>query len=1140
MKATYNYIHYVEPPVPKNAYLYKRTPPKISRILDNNKKYINDSAINIDQLKARASRYILDKKYRGELDTTSPRNKNVLIDTDSELTSNSRNTNKNTGCTKLLIEKIESQMPQINNEYYESKNQEENLNLNDDFDENQGFNFTKKNYVPQKISRCNSIIRNTNKLMYKNYSNSNFNHNHHKHYDQQPLREFNKYYIVNDNEYNYDYKSPLKKNINASTNNLFNSTNKFNQQLSYIKNADEKNKNNSAFLIKERNTSFNYKKYHHIFPKDKINNNNNINENINQRMFDTSYIPSKPNNMKFYKVNTTNNIHNNNNYNKNYKRGNNKDININPQENTLYENYQDLIKLNTFNRISQYNNNHRYLDNNGVKYSKINIYPNYNFNKKVIKLQSAWRGTYVRILMGFYWNLSGFKNTLDNIFKNRIRIYFLFFIKKLRNYSPNIKQRKKYFNIINNRYEKTNEEYIIELKQKEEDYENLLKNYNSLVERCTELEHLVNKNKTDEKKGRWTSSNRKRENLENINQKLIDIGKNKINFNENTHKDEKHSWRKLKIENNNVNLEIVIARKISDINNENNININKINEKKQFDLIEIEQKDKFDIITPNKIKEEIIIKSGQEQEKENNDKNNNNINLRSKYKQKKKEPYQNYIDNFTSNLSIINTEQFLIKENPKEKEKEVIIPLTVSKYEINLLNTDIELKELEHNNKTQKIFEIEKIKNNEIAIFGNEKENDNKKIKIDLVEENQKDLNVEIKGIPKNIINRKIIIEKKINIIINSKDKLKQKQMMNEISEVEKFDIISNKQEIKNKLFENEKLGKSNNTELIILGTKKLNKSKKIKKKKGKKQTKEDDEIKEIEVSKDIEESKDNEEIIKKENNLVEEVQKNSCIEIIGNNLLNHKIFSDNIWIDNTNSISIKRNSNKLEQKENEKEKAENTLANVEQFYLEGIYNINNLKNKNKNKNKDLVIEKVNNIIRYKNDKVKNNEIKKIELIPDININLFIKQFKKKTCEKMTEITSELNPILPCNNYELYIDRIIKRIIYINNKEQEISFIKKIDDGKNKIIYNSINLEIYKDDALEINPLMIKKSEISQENNIIIPFNKYSFFTEKAKKNMMKMILPIKLKTTLREFVQRNTFPLLIKYLKDIAKLKQK
>ena len=38
---------------------------------------------------------------------------------------------------------------------------------------------------------------------------------------------------------------------------------------------------------------------------------------------------------------------------------------------------------------------------------------------------------------------------------------------------------------------------------------------------------------------------------------------------------------------------------------------------------------------------------------------------------------------------------------------------------------------------------------------------------------------------------------------------------------------------------------------------------------------------------------------------------------------------------------------------------------------------------------------------------------------------------------------------------------------------------------------------------------------------------------------MIKMILPIKLKTTLRDFVRRNTLPLLIKQLKEIAKLKQ-
>ena len=1087
MDSTYNYMHYVEPPVPKNAYLYKKTPTKISKIFNNSKKYINGgSVIDINQLKARASKYILERKYRGELDTTSPGNKNVLIDTDSDMTSNSRNTNnKNGRCTKLLIEKIESQMPEINNEYYNSKIQEQNLN--NELNENQGFYFKKKNYVTQKVSRCNSIIRNTNKLMSKNYSNSNFKHNHYG--IQQPLREYNKYSIMNNND--YDYRSPMKKNYNGSTNDMFCSPHKFNQLLSTIKQSNEKNKNNSAFLLKERNSSFNYKKYHPLYQKE------NKNEVNNGRIYDTSYIPNKPSNMKYYKMNTTNTT-NNNNYSRRYKN-----ISINPQENTLYENYQDLIKLNTFNRISQNNNGIRNMNNERFKFSKINLYPNNNLTKKVIKLQSFWRGTYVRILMGFYWNLYRFKNKLDDIFKNHIRIYFLFFLKNLPHHTPGIKYRKKY---INDKYEKSLEEYKISLKRKEEDYENLLKNYNSLVERCTELEHLINKNKTEEKKGRWTSSYKKRDNIDIISPKLVDIGKNKINFNENTHKDEHHCWRKLKIENNNINLEIVIARKIIDINNDDINHINKIKEKKQFDIIEIEQKDKFDLIKENKIKEEIIIKPEKEEERIDNNDNNNNINLRAKYKKKNKETYQNYLDNFTSNLSKVNAEQLLIQEVPNKKE---IIPLTISKSEIALLNNN-KIKELEQIKLPK--FEIEffeKIKNNEISIFGIKKESHKEKTKANLIEESQSHLNIEIRGIPKKTINKKIIIEKKINIIINNKDK-KKKRSINEICEGDKFNILQNKQEIKNKIFEN--LGKINDNELVILGLDKQ------------KNQKDDEVIK-------IEESKQNEDIIKKGYNLVEEVQKNLCLEIIGKNLLNPRMFEDCIFIDNTNNIYIKRNPHKTEQKE----KAENSLSNIDKIFLEGIYNINNYKDKNR----DLIIEKVNNIIRYGKDKIKN-ELKKIELIPDININIFIKQKMKESCEKMTEITEELNPILPCNNYELYIERIIKNIIYINTKEHELSFIKKIDDDKNKILYNSSNLEIYKDEALEINPLMIKQSAITKENNIEIPFNKYCFFTEKAKTNIVKMILPIKLKTTLREFVQRNTFPLLIKYLKDIAKLKQK
>ena len=1256
-----NYLTYVEPPVPKNAFLYKKTPTNISKIFNNNKKYLNDTSINVNQLKARASRYLLDKKYRGELDISSPGNKNILIDTDSELTANSKNTiNKNKGCTKLVIEKIESQKPQINKEYYKFTNQPKTIVH--DLNENQDIFFTKKNYVTQNVSRCNSILRNTNKIINKNYSNSNFNN-----FNLQQGFDYNNYSTLN-NYNDFGYNSPMKKTYTRSTNNIFKSNNKFKQQLSNIKQAKEQNKNNSGFILKERNSSINYGNHYDIYPKEYDY------EDNKERMFDTINISRKPDNMKYYKIKKTN-------INNNYPRGN-KDININPQENTLYENYQDLIKLNTFNRISQYNNTHRNINNGTMKYSKINIYP--DIIQKAIKIQSAWRGTYVRILMGFYWNLSGFKNTLDNIFKNHISVYFSYFLKNLSHYKSSIKHKRKYNN--NNNYEKSIDEYANELKQKEEDYDNLLKNYNSLVERCTELQHLVNKNKSEEKKSRWTSSYKKRENDDKINPKLLDIERNKINFNENTNKDEHRSWKKLKIENHNVNLEIVISRKIFDIENDIN-HSNKFDTKKQFDIIEVEQKDKFNLITPKKLQKEIIIKPEQEQnhEQEKID-DNNNLNLRARYKRKKKESNFNYLDNFTSNLSITNTEQLLLEEIPKKKEN---IPFKISKSEITLLNKN-ELKEIEPI-KNQKIFEIEnikkikndeisikgikkeiknekpiyvkreyknkitnsvkkesknekikngefsilgikkeyknekinngdlvilgikkefknekinngdlvilgikkeyknekinngelsilgnkkvlnnvvikndvlsisgikkeqdfkKIKNEDISIFGNKnefkhekmkndeipisekrKEPENKTPNINLIKESQNSLSIEIKGRHKKPIDNTNIIEKNINILLASTNKIK-KEQINEAPE-EKLNTFEKKQEIKATLFEQEKLEKINDNEIIILGIKKGNKKpRKLKKKKDKKRAKEDEENIE---NKEIEESKENEEIIKKENNLDDEVQINTYPEITGQNSPNHRAFDDLIFIDNNNSICIKNNTHKL----NQKQKPENILENVEQIFFEGIYNINN-NYKINNQNKDLIIEKENNIIRNKKDTVKD-EVKKIEFIPDyLNINIFIKSKKKKRCEKMTEITEELNPILPCNNYELSIDRIIRKILYINNNEQELSFIKKNEDGKNKIIYNNINLEIYKDDALEINPLMMKQSLITKENDINIPFNKYTFFTKKAKNNMMKMILPIRLKTTLREFVQRNTFLLLIKYLKDIAKLKQK
>ena len=1273
MNSYNNYVNYVEPPAPKNGLFYKKTPHKIFENNKYNRNYINNSAINLEEIKARATKYISDKRFQGELDIDSPGNKNILLDSDSEFTPSSKNLNNNTGCTKLVIEKVESQMPQVNREYYKFTNLKRNTN-NDNID--QEVYFSKKNYVTKKEARYGSNLRGNNILEDREYLNLKYDN-----YNIPKQQGF----IIRNNEHN----NSMIRNNNRSTNNLFNTKYNYNQQSSNKK--QNGNKNNSV-IIRERN------KYNNYINKD-------IYDNENNDSYNRQYLQEKPSNMKYYKIMN----------NKNYARKN-KDININPQRNTLYENYQDLIKLNTFNRISQ-NNKRGY--NGQRRLNKIRDFPGYD--KKLVKIQSAWRGTYVRIIMGFYWNLVDFKNILQSILRNHIYDYFFDLVKNLSHYSPKkLKGKNKNYVI---KEEKSLDEYKIALKQKEEDYDNLLKNYNALVERCTELQDLVNRNKSDDKKN-WSSS-KKSENDNSLKKKILEINRNKLNFGENNY--EKDKWKKLKIDNNNVNIEIIINKEDKskndknkiiiekeniDSNNKNEIEITKINDTKKFDIIEIEKNDKFDIIIKKDNKEEIEIKIEKDQEQENKD---NNLNLRAKYKKKKRDSYQNYVENFKSKLCMINADQLIIEETPKEKE---IIPLKISKFEISLLNNNeikeeitkpktFEIEFIEKVNDNEliisgikkeikepiiikpkifekefiekvndndliifgikkeikepiiikpktfenefiekvndneilisgikkeiiepdikqkrfdqgiiekikdneilisgvkqeikeqmvikpKIFEnqlIEKVKDGELIILGNKKEikepmiikpkifekvndkeliilgekkeiiesnikqklfekdniekihndellilgikNEDEKIdksenineniskECNLIEENQKNLNIEIKGKDYNFNDK----NETINVISLNipKCKIKDKEQIKEISKNVQFELINKAINKTPKIFENELIEKINDNEITILGTKKENKKhKKIKKKKEKADT---------------------------ENKLNEENQKDLNLENIEKTQIINRDFNNSIFIDRNNSLFIKQKkpnriiNKKTILKKKPKEIKENISQNVEQFIIEGI-------SQNKNENSNSIILKA----KKKKKKIKNklennlkfkNEFLAIEIIPAINNNLFIKQKRIKKCDKMTEITEDLNLILPCNNYELYIERIIKKITYINNKEQELSYIKQLGENeiKNKSTYDNIDLEINKENALEINPLLFKKTpEITRESVMSIHYNKYAFFTAKAKKNMIKMILPIKLKTTLRDFIRRNTLPLLIKQLKEIAKLKQ-
>ena len=207
--------------------------------------------------------------------------------------------------------------------------------------------------------------------------------------------------------------------------------------------------------------------------RDNVSNNYKMYENDNEsgvnQYIQESIYPDKKNDTRFYYIHKD----------KSNKIVRNRNISEESKKSTLYENYKDLIKLNTFSKL-----------NNKKAISKFILYP--GFKEKLIKIQSAWRGAYVRELMSFYWNLTDFKDKLNKVLNNHIHDYLLDFINALSNYK--IMKKKNILNNIQikskarkqkyyNAKEKENiDEYKRALRQKEEDYDNLLKNYNSLVE----------------------------------------------------------------------------------------------------------------------------------------------------------------------------------------------------------------------------------------------------------------------------------------------------------------------------------------------------------------------------------------------------------------------------------------------------------------------------------------------------------------------------------------------------------------------------------------------------------------------------------------------------------------------------------
>ena len=949
------------------------------------------------------SKALSKKKRRGVFDMSSPGNKDVLTDTDSEIPENSKNMeliNKNmrkkNGCAKLIIDKIESQEPQNNEEYYKFTNQKRYNNIN-------GNKYKYNNRLKIKSPINGTNINSFNNMKFNNIGNTPNNNKspYLRNNNDKGFKSYKQGKIMDKSYINFGNGNLVTTYKNNIYNKILSTNPSSKEKNNYIKDSgnsyfDHKNKSyfqkyKSPFLHKSTESSVDKGSTSYFMN----NNNNNIKRNI--------YIENDFSTPTFSNIDDS------------YPNKRTMALKKNLEPNTkhqktisLYNNYKDLIKRPTINQLINLNNsksNKPYLQN---------IF-NEKLIKNIIKIQSFWRGAFIRELMTFVGKLNNFINTLNKIFQthkiNNLN-YFFNLLKNIKRPPRNKKisvglkgpsMRHKYIfskekndrTQISKNIEK-NKNHEIKDNNQDNKYNNLLKNYNSLMDKYNKLKEEVNQIK----------------NKKNVFDNL-DIDKNNIEI------IDKKASNKLseEIENNK-------EEKANDDRIDKNEEI-----KKKFEIILQEKKEEFNIIpkndsnfklrgkNPNKKLSYQIEKISQINFKNETNKND----------EAKEISYEIYLNHFKLNINVDKNERFIIDETSNlSKNTPNIIPFDISNNSLTIIN----------------------------------------------------------KG--------------------NKKD-------------------IEQKEEKQPKKFENISINKIENGELTIIN---------IKKEKNSIEIKEEQEQKE---SKDSE-SKKREEKNKKNDELITESQNNLNIEIKGFEEKKLLLFKDCIIDKNNNKIDIIQNK---KPKEFDKEKMSTKNDILLNIISEKNYSDSNKYNIEEKK-KEFIIEKNEDILLLEKNKNKNKKSVEILMIDNNNI-LYIKRKKKIRCDKITEITEELNKIEPHNHYELVFKGKINLNENFENKQEKINE-QKIEQKKEenrykeenkRVNYNKEN-EVEKGDGIEINPLEFKKTNpnniiISYENKIEVLYNKNATFTEKAKRNMMKIILPIRLKTVLRGYIRRIICPLIIK-----------
>ena len=882
----------------------------------------NNSRQNTEDLEHILSKELSKKKNRGILDISSVGNKDVLTDSDSEVSdrkSKYGNTNKRGGCAKLIIEKIESKLPQRNEEYYKFTNQKKIYPYNSEVYNSNNRYMTNKKFGGSPIgNNANSFYKNQ---MYQSQDYENLAKFRKKLGDNELIIEpyNNNFGVIKKN--NYSVNRILTTNdSNKSINNYYNDKRHDSFSNNYIGNLVVPNRN-----IQVNKSPYIKSSAENSVDKGSSSNNYSINQPVPTLLTnEESYIKKRTLGLR-----------------KNLAP---KDIS---QKKILYRKSQDLIKNPQLNLKYNLNNSNSPLQN--------------RFNNKLIKnvtkIQSFWRGAFTRDLMTFFWNLNILRDNIDYVLKNHLRGDFHYFLNNLKSYQ----KPKRISGVLNSRNPTKRQKFLFSKTDKSNKFIKTDSTMNTINASTQETSN-------DEKYNKL---------LENYNSLLDKYNKLKEEKEEKKEKDnntKKNCFDKLYINSNNFGI-IYKKGKINKIQKDQN---------KKFEVIEPGHKEEFKIISKKHKKK----KSSKNHPKSKIEKvseiiyekstNKNNINSNNK----NNITYEDYLNHFISNIYMITDNQLYIKKTiNKNKNKKPIIEEALTP-------------------KTFKNVSVNK-NNNEITIL--------KVKKPELIQENQKNLNTEIKGIE----NDKLKISKDC-AVNQQKNKIK-------LIQVKKEDVGPKKDIILNVV--------SKEIKFDIIDNNKPNKEKKTKKKlKHKNKEKE----KEKEKEKIVNDSDMNKELA---------IEKKEDISLVERNKM--KKFDDKIMIDNNNTLLFKSSKKKKQDEITEITEELNKIEpnNHYELVFEGIILDLNQKMDNIQKEKE---NKINNEIdKGKELEINNDFIRKDEI--------FTEKAKRNMMKIILPIRlkSTLREYVRKNTYPLLVSN-LKKIA------QSINFVKS-DDNDNEKEKESIN-----------------------------------------------------------------------------------